>query len=108
MFVMLVLALLTTCGLPVREPVLELKSVLPLYCAVIVWLPTASADVVHVATPAARATLAQPATEPAPSRKLTVPVGVPAPGATAATVAVNVTLSPNTDGFCDDVRAVVV
>ena len=43
-----------------------------------------------------------------PSRKLTVPVGVPAPGADTATVAVNVTLCPNVDGFRDEVRAVVV
>jgi hypothetical protein len=39
----------------------------------------------------------------APSRKVTVPVGVPAPGATALTVAENVTLCPNTDGFTDEV-----
>ena len=32
----------------------------------------------------------------------TVPVGVPDPGATAATVAVKVTLCPLADGFCDD------
>jgi hypothetical protein len=44
----------------------------------------------------------------APSRKLTVPVGVPAPGLTTATVAVNVTLWPKTDGLTDDVRLVVV
>src|SRR5437762_14356468 len=33
----------------------------------------------------------------APSRKATSPVGVPAPGATATTVAVNVTDCPNTE-----------
>ena len=43
-----------------------------------------------------------------PSRKLTVPVGVPAPGLTMATVAVNVTLCPTTDGFRDEERLVVV
>jgi hypothetical protein len=43
-----------------------------------------------------------------PSRNVTVPVGVPAPGETAATVAVNVTLWPNTDGFREDARLVVV
>ena len=44
----------------------------------------------------------------APSRKFTDPVGVPAPGLTTATVAVNVTLCPNTDGLTEDVRLVVV
>jgi hypothetical protein len=43
-----------------------------------------------------------------PSRKLTVPDGLPAPGATTATVAVNVTDCPNTDGLRDDVRVVIV
>jgi hypothetical protein len=43
-----------------------------------------------------------------PSRKLTVPVGVPAPGLTTATVAVNVTDCPKTDELMDDVRLVVV
>src|SRR5262249_61580713 len=37
-----------------------------------------------------------------PSREVTVPVGVPAPGATAATVAVKVTDCPNTVGFVAD------
>jgi hypothetical protein len=44
----------------------------------------------------------------APSRKFTVPVGVPAPGLTTATVAVKVTLCPKTDGLTDDARLVVV
>ena len=44
----------------------------------------------------------------APSRKFTVPAGLPAPGATTATVAVNVTLWPKTDGFADEARVVVV
>ena len=39
---------------------------------------------------------------------VTVPVGVPAPGAAAVTVAVNVTDCPNIDGFVEDVSAVVV
>ncbi len=43
-----------------------------------------------------------------PSRKLTVPAGLPAPGATTATVAVNVTLCPKTDGFTDEATVVVV
>ena len=44
----------------------------------------------------------------APSRKLTVPVGVPAPGVATTTVAVKVTDCPNTDGLVDDVSVVVV
>ncbi len=44
----------------------------------------------------------------APSRKLTVPAGLPAPGATTATVAVNVTLWPKTEGLADEARVVVV
>ena len=40
-----------------------------------------------------------------PSRNATVPVGVPTPGETALTVAVNVTDWPNTDGFTELVTA---
>jgi len=43
-----------------------------------------------------------------PSRKETVPVGVPEPGAADATVAVNVTLWPNTDGLAEEISATVV
>src|SRR5262249_35855280 len=43
-----------------------------------------------------------------PSMNVTVPVGVPAPGATAATVAVKVTAWPVTAGLTDDPRATVV
>ena len=42
------------------------------------------------------------------SKNWTVPVAVPAPGETAATVAVNVTDCPKTEGFTEDVNAVVV
>ena len=38
----------------------------------------------------------------APSRNVTVPVGVPEPGVPAVTVAVKVTDWPNTDGFAED------
>ena len=44
----------------------------------------------------------------APSLKVTVPVGVPLPGAAGATVAVKVTPCPNTDGFADEITTVVV
>ncbi len=68
-------------------------------------MPTASAEVVNVAMP--------PLSVPVPiglppSSNVTVPVGVPDPGATAPTVAVNVIDCPNTDGFTEDVTAVVV
>ena len=66
-------------------------------------MPTASDEVVNVALPPVR--LAVPRVE-APSRKVTVPVGVPAPGETALTVAVNVTAWPDADGFTDEVTVV--
>lgn len=44
----------------------------------------------------------------APSRKFTVPAGLPAPGLTTLTVAVKVTLCPKTEGFTDEARAVLV
>jgi hypothetical protein len=66
-------------------------------------VPTASDEVVNVALPELKAAVAR---VEAPSRKVTVPVGVPDPGATALTVAVNVTDWPNTDGFTDEVTAV--
>jgi hypothetical protein len=40
-----------------------------------------------------------------PSRKVTVPVGVPVAGATAETVAVKVTDWPGSDGLTEDVSA---
>jgi hypothetical protein len=43
-----------------------------------------------------------------PLRKVTVPVGVPAPGRVTVTVAVKVTLCPGTMGFAEDVRLVLV
>src|SRR5437867_1147228 len=72
------------------------------------WLPTLRLEVAHVATPAASACAPQPVIELAPSLKFTVPLGVPAPGTVAFTVAVNVTDWPNTDGFADELRLVDV
>ena len=44
-----------------------------------------------------------------PTKNWTPPVGVPAPGGIALTVAVKVTVCPNTDGLAEDaVTAVVV
>src|SRR3954453_11085453 len=71
----------------------------PTYATVIGWFPTARPDVENVALPAA-SSAAVPTTV-TPSRKSTETVGVPAPGATAATVAVNVTDWPAADGFTE-------
>jgi hypothetical protein len=43
-----------------------------------------------------------------PSLKVTVPVGVPAPGEGTLTVAVKVTDWPQTEGLADETTAVVV
>jgi hypothetical protein len=68
-----------------------------------VWLPTDRDEVANVALP--ELNVAVPSVE-APSRKVTVPDGVPVAGATALTVAVNVTDWPKTDGFTDEVTVV--
>lgn len=65
-----------------------------------------NADDVHVATPAVIAVFVHTAL---PSTlKVTVPVGVPDPGAFDETVAVNVTDWPVTEGFTEDATAVEV
>src|ERR1051326_2182123 len=75
--------------------------VLPVKFAVITWVPTASAAVVNDAWPLATGT----ADAVAPSWKVTVPLGVPA---AELTVAVNVTLCPNTDGLGAELTVVLV
>jgi len=72
---------------------------------VIEWDPCAKVEVVNVAMPPDSVPVPSVV---APSRKVTVPDGLPAPGATTATVAVKVTLCPTVDGFTDDVRLVLV
>jgi hypothetical protein len=69
-----------------------------------VCVPGVSVEVLNVAWPFVSVTgaWAVPSTV-----KATVPVGVPEPGATAATVAVNVTAPPE-DGLAEDVTVVVV
>jgi hypothetical protein len=89
--------------------VLLLKFVSPLYTAVMECrLPlTVSDDVEQVAWALTfRPTLLQIVV--VPSLKVTVPVGVPEPGATALTAAVNVTDWPNTEGLAEDTTAVLV
>ncbi len=86
--------------------VLKLKLSSPLYVALIVWLPTLNDAFVNVACPDA---LMLTGVCGVPSRlNVTLPVSVPAPGATGATVAVNTTDCPNTDGFAEEARVVVV
>jgi hypothetical protein len=46
--------------------------------------------------------------EVVPSKNVTVPVGVPAPGAATVTVAVNVTACPKTGELTDEATVVVV
>jgi hypothetical protein len=67
-------------------------------------VPTLSDDVAKVADPVLSVPVANVVV---PSLKVTVPVGVPLP-VVGVTVAVNVTLCPNTLGFLDDSRVVVV
>ena len=67
------------------------------------WLPAASDEVAKIALPELR--LAVPSVA-APSKNVTVPVPVPTAGATALTVAVNVTDWPNTDGFTEELNVV--
>src|SRR6516165_9806250 len=70
------------------------------------WLAATAKLVVNVAVPPGP-TATVPRTT-LPSMNVTVPVGVVAPGATAATVAVKVTAWPVTAGLSDDRRATVV
>src|SRR5215467_7925069 len=67
------------------------------------WPPADAKLVVNVARPPVP-TATVPRTT-LPSRNVTVPVGVPAPGATAATVAVKVTAWRVPAGLSDDARA---
>ena len=102
-----VLALFTTWSVA-SAPLLLLKLALPLYVAVTVYgLPvTVSVEVLACAVPPLKLTGA-PRLDPS-MRNWTVPVGVPDPGDTAATVAVKVTFCPKTDGLADEVTPVVV
>jgi len=96
-------AWLTTC-----ETALEVeveKFVSPPYTPVMLWVPSARAEVVYVATPALNVPVPRVV---APSLKVTVPVGVPEPGETAATVAVKVTDCPKTLGFTLETTLVVL
>src|SRR5260221_165198 len=67
-------------------------------------LLTVIVKVVKAARPEARVLVASAV---APSLNVTVPVGVPLPGATALTVAVNVTELLTTEGLSDEVSVLV-
>jgi len=94
--VVVVAALFTVCA---TDPLLGANGVgpvvVPLYAALIVWLPAASADVVHVACPLAfRGCAPHPVIGVAASLNATVPspnAGFPAPVPVPVTVAVKVT-----------------
>jgi len=67
------------------------------------WLPSERLQgVARAATPFARVWVPRGVV---PSRKVTVPVGVPVAGVTGETVAVNVTGSPRREGFREELRA---
>lgn len=75
----------------------------PLYLAAIILAPTGSEDDLNAATPCASPTVPRSIPVVA-SKKSTLPVGVPEPGGSATSFAVNVTARPNDDGFADDVN----
>ena len=82
------------------------KFVSPSYTAVIEWLPTLRLESLNVA-------VSEPFNVPVPrvvvpSSKVTVPVGMPEPGALASTVAVKVTDWPNTEGVTEEITVDVV
>jgi hypothetical protein len=103
--IVLLAALFTTCDNALLPEAPLFAS--PLYAAVMLWVPVPSALVAQAAVRAfplpASATAEQPATELAPSLKLTVPVGE-----LAFTVAVNVTVLPTTEGVSEVARLVVL
>ena len=85
---------------------LVLKLPLPPYEAVMELMPDGRLVVAKLATPAPfRAPVPR---VDAPLKKVTVPEGIPAPGDTAATVAVKVTDWPRTAGFRLELRLAVV
>ena len=87
------------------DDVLMLKFVSPLNTAVIECGPTDKDDVLSIAVPPLNVAVPNVV---APSLKVTVPVGEPAPGATTETAAVNVINCPKTDGFALDATVVDV
>jgi hypothetical protein len=99
-----VAAALATCDRVALLLAVKLPS--PPYSAVMLCEATDKADVVNVAWPELFR-LPEPSVV-VPSMNSTVPDGVPEPGRSAVTAAVNVTDWPNTEGFAEDVIVVVV
>jgi hypothetical protein len=91
-------------------PLLPAKVLSPLYVAVTVCVPTASVEVLKdaVVTPLLVVTVTGLPVLLASTWNCTVPVGVPPPAAVTFTVAVKVTLCPNTDGVEDEETTVLV
>ncbi len=94
---------MTVC---VSVPVEPAKSALPGYAAVMGWVPTFSGTLTAVvALPLTRGELTE---ERLAMVKVTLPVAVPAPGATGVTVAVRVKGCPGRDGSGEETSVVVV
>ena len=77
----------------------------PLYTAVIVCAQGASAEVLNVALPLLRVVVPRMAE---PSKKVTVPVGVPEFGNAPLTVAVKVTVCLRIEGLTEEMTATIV
>jgi hypothetical protein len=86
--------------------VLPRKLPSPAYDAVMTWLLWARELVLNVATP--EPFKVQVPNTLAPSLKLTLPVGIPPPGAVTLKVLVNNTLAPGRAGLAEEVTALVV
>jgi hypothetical protein len=92
----------TTCE--TADDVLVAKLASPLYLAAMEWVPWVSVVVENVAMPPLMVTALPNCV--APSKKLIVPVSVPA--VVEVAVAINVTFCPTVDGFTDEVSVVEV
>ena len=88
-------ALLPLCTTCVTAPLLAEERLSEAYTAVRLWLPVLSEDVLNETVPLLPSAFC--ASTVVPSWKVTIPVGVAAPGGTVATVAVNVTACPGAD-----------
>jgi hypothetical protein len=94
-------SLLTVCVM--ADETLALKLLSPLYRMLIGWVPTASVDGVSVAVPELKFAVASVV---APSRNVTVPVGIPVPVVADITLALKVTVCPNTVTVAAEVSVV--
>jgi hypothetical protein len=72
---------------------------------VILWEPAPNDEVLKVAVPPLSVPVPKVVV---PSLKVTVPVGVPTPGDTGTTVAVNITDWPKSEGLSEEVTLEVV